>query len=139
MTDRIKNSFYKAGQTAYCNGLDKDLCPLICGKLARQMWLKGWQDAENIATKFGYFERVCRNEANRQWGHAGLVDEHFDLVQVAFGLSQTPEAFVRWLGEREHRRPVEQSSTEIPSCSAKSRPTAVVIRTTPALWQRLSR
>ena len=102
MTDPTKNSVYEAGQTAYRNGLDKGQCPLICGKLARQMWLTGWQDAENIATKFDYFERACRNEANRQWGYAGLVDEHFDLVQVAFGL-QTPEAFVRWLGEREQR------------------------------------
>ena len=69
MTDPTKNSFYKAGQTAYRNGLDKGQCPLICRKLARQMWLTGWQDAENIATKFDYFvsmrrgPRRCRERA----------------------------------------------------------------------------
>jgi hypothetical protein len=54
------------------------------------------------------YKRRCRIEANKQWCYAGLVDDHEDRVNQAWGMSEDPADFIRWLGEKFDLTPAER-------------------------------
>ena len=91
----------------YClNFTDEDVEPVIKGaeelralyRTSRER-CKAWKGGPPSTRQRDQFIADCRDEAEKQWSYADLIDDHFEQVESAFEAREMPAAFIKALGE----------------------------------------